>query len=387
MAELDQADPAPNLEPLAVTPTVDNATGPRRADRRRAEAEFRPVVAVRMAGKPTALGAPGGGEVQMFALAQALRVMGLQARPWRPWEDDLCEVDCLHLFGSLPEHLPVVEAARRRGVPVVLSTIAWFAPACVWREPRPLIRRLAGCAALWARARWTGLPSWRRRLYHAVDRLLPNSQAEAEQLVGYYGVPAERIDVVPNGTDPRFARGDAEPFARLVGGRGFVLCPGRIEPRKNQLGLIRAMRGAGVPMVVLGDAVPGHASYGAACRRAADRNVRFVRALRHDDPLLASAYAACGCLALASWFETPGLVALEAAASGVPLVLPRGGCAAEYFGDLAEYVRPHDGAGIRRAVLAALRRRRDPRLAEHVLANFTWDAAARATCQAYDKVL
>ncbi len=36
--------------------------------------------------------------------------------------------------------------------------------------------------------------------------------------------------------------------------------------------------------------------------------------LDHDDPLLASAYAAARVFALPSWFETPGLAALEAAA-------------------------------------------------------------------------
>ena len=133
--------------------------------------------------------------------------------------------------------------------------------------------------------------------------------------------------------------------------------------------------------------MPGYEWYEARCRRAADDQVRFVGRLDHDDPLLGSAYAACSCLALASRYETPGLVALEAAMSGTPLVLPEGGSAREYFGDDALYVRPGDTAGIRRAVLAALARRRDPELAERVRQAFSWKAAAEATSQAYQKVL
>jgi glycosyltransferase involved in cell wall biosynthesis len=200
-------------------------------------------------------------------------------------------------------------------------------------------------------------------------------------------VPAKRIHVVPNGADERFASADPEPFARFVGSRDFVLSAGRIEPRKNQLGLLRAMRGTGIPIVVLGDVVPGYESYQRKCRRVAGKEVRFVRRLAHDDPLLASAYAACGCLALVSWFETPGLVALEAGMSGVPLVLPEGGCAREYFGEKAAYVKPNDLAGIRRAVLAALSTGRDPALAEHVRLSFSWKAAARATREGYEKVI
>jgi glycosyltransferase involved in cell wall biosynthesis len=102
---------------------------------------------------------------------------------------------------------------------------------------------------------------------------------------------------------------------------------------------------------------------------------------------LASAYAACGCLALASWFETPGLVALEAGMSGVPLVLPEVEATREYFADMAAYVKPHDLAGIRHAVLAALACGRSRELARHVQANFSWRNAAEATLKAYEQVL
>jgi glycosyltransferase involved in cell wall biosynthesis len=351
----------------------------------RRPAALAPVVL--LAGKLAAMEAPGGGEIQMLALARELPSAGVAARLWRPWEDSFSGAQGLHLFGSRPEHLPVVQSARRVGLPVVLSTIAWFESANCWREPRSIPGRLAAWARFTARAACPALPSWRRRLYHAVDLLLPNSNAEAEQLARYFQLPRERIHVVPNGADERFAGADPKPFARLVGSRSFVLYAGRIEPRKNQLGFLRAMRGAGVPIVVLGDVVPGQERYLAACRRAADRRVQFVPRLDHDDPLLGSAYAACACLVLASWFETPGLVALEAGLSGTPLVLPRHGSAPEYFGPLADYVRPNDLPGIRRAVLAALRRARNPKLAELVRDNFSWKAAAQATRDAYESVL
>jgi len=342
---------------------------------------------VLLAGKLDAMIAPGGGEIQLAAMAEALPAVGVDARRWRPWEESFAAADVLHLFGSVPEHLPLVEAARRQGVAVVLSPIAWFALADAWRQPRPIGGRLAACGRFAARAACPRLPSWRRRLYHAVDRLLPNSRAEARQLTHYFQVPPERIHVVSNGADERFADADAEAFVDAFGLRDFVLYVGRIEPRKNQLGFLRAMRGSGLPLVVLGDVVPGHEAYLAACRDAADANVHFLPRLEHDDPRLAGAYAACTCLALASWFETPGLVALEAGMSGTPLVLPEGGCAREYFGPMAEYVKPNDLSGIRRAVLAAMGRPRDPGLAEHVREHCSWHAAAEATKAAYAKVL
>jgi len=340
-----------------------------------------------MAGALTAMEAPGGGEVQMLALRRELHALGIDARLWRPWEDSLAEADGLHLFGSLPEHLPVVDAARRRGMPVVLSPIAWFALANCLREPRPILRRLAAATRFVGRAVCPRLPSWRRRLYQSVDLVLPNSKAEAQQLRQYFGVPSRRIHVVPNGAELRFASATPEPFVSRFGMRNFVLYAGRIEPRKNQLGFLWAMRGAEVPIVVLGDAVPGFEWYLAECRRVAGPKVRFLPGLHHDDPLLAGAYAACACLVLASWFETPGLVALEAGMSGTPLVLPRGGCAREYFGEQAAYVRPGDLPGIRRAVLAAVAAGRSLPLARHVRTYFSWTAAAKITREAYERVL
>lgn len=331
------------------------------------------------------MSAPGGGEVQMTETAQALAMIGVRASLWQPWQDRLADADCLHLFGSLREHIPTVDAARRQGVRVVLSTIAWFDLASYWRQPSSMAKRIGAAGRYALRAACPVLPSWRRRLYHKVDMLLPNSNAEADQLMRLFQVPARRIHVVPNGADPHFARADGGPFIEKYGVRDFVLSVGRIEPRKNQLGLLRALKGTDMPVVVVGQPVPGHEAYHEACFHEAGPNVHFIGHINHHDPLLASAYGACRCLALSSWFETPGLVALEAAMSGVPLVLPRGGSAREYFGDQAFYVGSENLSEIREAVRAAFNSGRNDDLARRVREQFTWESAARATQLAYAK--
>ncbi len=338
---------------------------------------------VLLAGKLTALDAPGGGEIQLLAMVKHLPEVGVNARLWRPWEDRLQDSDMIHVFGSLREHVPTVLAARARGVRVVVSPIAWYELASYWREPTGLPRRLAACGNHLMRSAFPGVGSWRRTLYHAADLLLPNSHAEAQQLVRCFGVPADRIRVVPNGAEEGFANADPTPFAKLVGERRFVLCCGRIEPRKNQLAVIRALDEADIPLVILGDPVPGHEHYYGACREAAGRHVRFVPRLDPHDPLLSSAYAAAACVVLASWYETPGLVALEAGMSGVPLVVPDCGATREYFAGHAKYINGGDLPGIRRAVQGALLSPRDPALAEHIRRNFTWRIAAQLTCQTY----
>lgn len=341
------------------------------------------VARVRTLGRFDDLTARGGGAVQRTATERALAEASVDVRPWRPWEDRLAPGDVVHCFGSLPEFVPLVEAARRQGAKVAVSTIAWFDWRNVWREPHSPPRRAVNALRYAARAACPRLPSWRRRLYHAADLLLPNSQAEAEQLQRLFDVPARKIRVVPNGFDPRFAEATPELFHEHCDLRNFVLCCGRFEPRKNQLTLIRALRRTGRPLVFIGDAAPGHAGYYKACRAEAGGDVRFLGALPYESPLTASAYAAAGCLALVSWYETPGLVALEAAATGTPLVVPAGGATEEYFGPWAEYVRPYDLRGIRAAVDAALIRGRRAEAAAHVVENFTWSRVAATTLEAY----
>lgn len=342
---------------------------------------------IRTAARLDAWSASGGGEVQMAATTRELRHVGIDARAWRPWDaDELQAGDVVHFFGSRPEFVEPAEALQGRGVRVVVSTIAWFDWRNTLRERTSLIRRGRDLARYALRAALPRLPSWRRRLYHAADLLLPNSQAEAEQLIRLFEIPPAKMRIVPNGVDLRFAAADSRLFQDRYDGKPFVLCPGRIEPRKNQLTLIRALRNTGLRLVLLGGVVAGHDRYLAACRAAADDSVIFLGGVPHDDPLLASAYAACRCVALTSWYETPGLAALEAALTGTPLVLPVGGSAREYFGPHARYVMPHRLSEIRASVVAAAAEPRSGSLAALVRDQFTWRHVAEATRAAYDAI-
>jgi len=338
---------------------------------------------VQTLGRCDAAVAPGGGEVQQVETGKALQKLGVDVRPWNGHFDATDDCDVLHLFGSRPEFVPIVAEARRRGIRTALSTIAWFDWRNPWREPGSLVRRSMNGLRYALRAVCPKIPSWRQRLYQSADVLLPNSQAEAEQLRRLFQVCTTRIRVVPNGVCERLATATPELFRSRYGLSDFVLCCGRLEPRKNQLSLIRALRSSRRPLVLLGAVVPGHEAYYAACRAAADERVHFLGSLPAGDPLVASAYAAAACLALVSWYETPGLAALEAAAAGVPIVVPQCEATREYFGRHAEYVPPYDLRRIREAVESSIARGRRSELAELVQRNYTWHHAAAVTREAY----
>src|SRR5262245_49433446 len=179
---------------------------------------------------PQALLNPGGGEVQSHKTAAHLRRLGVDARTVCEAGADITEYDWVHLFGTTPASLEMARRAKVIGTRIALSTISWYDPWVNWKLEHTSWRKLRGMAGWMLRRTLPSVPSWRRDLLRLCDLLLPNSDVEARQLVELFGVPESRIEVVPNGVDEQFARGDAALFERHFGLRDFVLIPGRIEP-------------------------------------------------------------------------------------------------------------------------------------------------------------
>ncbi|HEU5116341.1 MAG TPA: glycosyltransferase, partial [Isosphaeraceae bacterium] len=311
---------------------------------------------------------------------------GVPVRPFCSWTDSLASARLLHLFGMSREGLELARVARDRGIPVVLSPICWYEPRSMAALASSRWRAATDLAVYGARRAWPRIPGWRRSLLRLADRILPNSQAEACQLYQLFSVEARRVRVVPNGVDPRFLDADPELFRSRVGLDDFVLYTGRIEPRKNVLGLIRAVGRAGLPLVVIGDPVPGQGAYLRACEEAGWGVWTRVPRLSHDDPLLASAYASARVFSLVSWFETPGLSALEAAVAGSAVVMTPYGCTREYFADHVNYARPGNPDEIASAIERAWKTGGSERLRERILARYLWSHVSRMTLEVYDEL-
>ena len=90
---------------------------------------------------------------------------------------------------------------------------------------------------------------------------------------------------------------------------------------------------------------------------------------------------------LPSWFETTGLVSLEAALCGCNIVSTSQGYARDYFADFAWYCDPARSSSIRDAVEQAWASPPRPKLIDRVLANYTWEHTARESLRAYEMVL
>lgn len=210
--------------------------------------------------------------------------------------------------------------------------------------------------------------------------LLPNSQGEANSLERDAHIKTD-YRVVPNGVDPaRYSPGEGSFEARTT-----VLYAGRVEPHKNQLGLLEALHGTGLKVVLAYVPHRDHAAYLKHCEEAAAGWAELV-----EDPTpaqLLALYRSARVHVLPSWFETTGLVSLEAGLSGCNVVSTNRGHAREYLGDFAWYCDPADPASIRAAVQDAWNSPERAGLRERILTSYTWEHVARATLEAYEEVL
>ncbi|WP_084529778.1 D-inositol-3-phosphate glycosyltransferase [Nocardia crassostreae] len=179
-----------------------------------------------------------------------------------------------------------------------------------------------------------------KQIVAEADRLVANTGEEARQLVEYYGADPDRIDVVLPGADlSRYHPGDkaaARAELGLSANERIVAFIGRIQPLKAPDVLVRA-----AAQVLADEAVQPHrperplrvlivgGPSGSGLKRP-EALIGLAAALGISDRVtflppqpphrLAQVYRAADLVAVPSYNESFGLVAIEAQASGTPVL-------------------------------------------------------------------
>ncbi len=238
-------------------------------------------------------------------------------------------------------------------------------------------------------------------LTYQARRVITCSQAMRWEVTRLFELPAGKVDVIPNGVDTaRWRSPDAsvrDARAQWADAGPMLLFSGRLEYEKGVHTVLDAMRRLrrrhpGVRLVVAGRGSQEDALRAQARRLRLGRSVRFAGWLADAD---LSAMAAAADLALVpSLYEPFGLVALEAAAAGTPVVATdRGGLGEVVRGSrLGLTVPSEDPVALADAVsrllddqVLARRIGREARTA--VESAYAWPVVARSTAAAYGRAV
>jgi glycosyltransferase involved in cell wall biosynthesis len=213
--------------------------------------------------------------------------------------------------------------------------------------------------------------------------LLPNSKAEYQILQAELATRGQLVRVINYGFNVALARQAANQCDKRRG----IVCAGRVEPRKNSCGVIRAFRrltDADQNLSFFGSLNEAHGKFCEEFRTLLEPGrIDYGGRIAIND--IYRKFASAKVVVLASFYETCGMVALEALACGANVVVMDSAYTREYYQDAVFYCDPYDEASIAKAMLEALAS--PPRPAPNWLDNYTWERAGRLTLEAYKQVL
>lgn len=268
--------------------------------------------------------------------------------------------------------LPVVATVHH---PITRDRVVEIAAAKWWRKP--LVRR------------WYGFAEMQKKVARKIPELLTVSSSSAADIAQDFGVTPDQLHIVPLGVDTELFR----PAEQRVRGRIIAIASADV-PLKGVSHLLHAV---------------------ARLRVARDLDVQLVSKLEPNGPtekliaelgisdivhsssglsdeelaaLLASAEVAC----IPSLYEGFSLPAVEAMASGTPIVASRAGALPEVVGDdgaCARLVRPADVDELT-SVLGELldspseRRKLGAAGRQRALDVFSWESVAAQTVAVYE---
>ena len=229
--------------------------------------------------------------------------------------------------------------------------------------------------------------------------LITVSESSKRDLVRLYSVPADKVTVVYEGASSVFRPASMEQITTARQRYGlperYLITLGTIEPRKNLIRLVSALRrlrqqDPGLALVVVGRTGWLYQDLIQQLEELNDPHAVLLPGYIPDEDLPAVLGGAMA-LVLASLYEGFGLPILEAMGCGTPVVCSNVSSMPELGGEAARYFDPQD-TGQMAEVIASVLRDGDLRAEMHErglqqAARFSWQRAARETMDVYKRVL
>ncbi len=350
----------------------------------------------------------GGDAIQMLKTKEWLEnLYGLQISIITNPHELTENFDIIHVFNFATYEITngFMEKAHNLGIPIVSSCIYWdysyaipplhylllgypthisFKTVCFYRflyqNITSFLKKPIGVSHEFR--------NYVRKFINYSDYILPNSIEEGKLLLQFAGLKKEdKIRVIYNGTE--FQNNEIlshnDFFSKYNIPENYVLQVGRIEYIKNQLNLLYALKDQPqIPIVFIGqtsDKKYANKLHNLAKQRG---NVYFFNKIPHHE--ISSFYHYAAIHVLLSLRESPGLVSLEAASEGCPIVisskefLPKD----TYFPNASYSVNPLKITEIKEILLKAYQEKKSTIIDN---SKFSWSNVAKQTYQVYEEIL
>lgn len=188
------------------------------------------------------------------------------------------------------------------------------------------------------------------------DRIIAVSQCTKRDIISFFHIPEEKIDVVYQGCDPQFKEPASLKMKEEVRQKyhlpeKYILYVGSIENRKNLLLLAKALKQTkeSIPVIAIGKRTP-----------YADKVEQYLKENKLSDRMrllsgipfaeLPSFYQMASLFVYPSFFEGFGIPILEALNSGIPVIGATGSCLEEAGGADSIYIPPTDEIALANAI-------------------------------------
>jgi len=310
---------------------------------------------------PTSFAVPGGGEQQILNTKRYLQKLGVCIENFDIWTTvDHNKYDLLHIFSVCNSSEFYVDWAIRNKIPYVVSPILWPNEFYTDDEAHRL-----------------------RHIFNNATFILPNSNAEKDRIIDILRISDKgQFVTILNGIESgKFLSINRNlDLIKL----NTVLSIANIDRRKNHLLLANACKKTNKKLVLAGRI--RDVDYFEEIFRKFSDHVIYVGPVANGSIEHLLLLEQSGLFALPSLCETPGIAALEAAASGIPVILTEVGAGKEYFGSHAKFCNPNSIDSIIEAIdevdrtgyLLSDQSRK-------TIACYTWEVAASQTYDVYKK--
>ncbi len=260
---------------------------------------------------------------------------------WRVWgmTSDL-KKDNIRLFHGLSNELPlnIRKAGNTRSIVTIHDLIFLRYPEYYHYIDRKIY------AYKFRKACWNA------------DRIIAVSECTKRDIISFFHIPEEKIDVVYQGCDAQFKQTVSESAKEEIRQKyrlpqRYILYLGSIESRKNLLLVAKALLHIQEPITVI--AIGKRTPYADTVEEFLKKNhlenrMRLLSNIPFKE--LPAFYQMATTFVYPSFFEGFGIPLLEALNSGVPAIGATGSCLEEAGGPHSIYIHPEDDKGLAKAI-------------------------------------